>query len=201
MLMLYLSMKQCVIIIPPLGIDPKMGEKMTQNWFEKYKIKTINWGTFWQESNDNYEIRIKKLIEEIDKLKEQKFEVSLIGLSAGGSVAINAFIQRKKQIKNVINICGRLHVGRIKFPKSEKKNDNNFLFKESVKKCEESIKLLTVDDKKKILTIRPFWDEFAPTKFATIDGVKNIRVFSVEHVLTILLSMTIYKLKIFSFLK
>ena len=193
-------MKQCTIIIPPLGIDPKMGEKMTQSWLEKYSIKSINWGIFWQESDDDYETRLKLLINEIDKLNKQDFEVSLIGLSAGGSVAINAFSQRKNQIKNLINICGRLYVGKIKFPESKKINDNNFLFKESVKKCEENIKILTVDDKKKILTIRPVWDEFASTEFATIDGVSNIKVFSIEHVLTILLSMTVYKSKIIGFL-
>jgi hypothetical protein len=194
-------MKSCVIIIPPLGTDPKMGEKMTQNWLEKYAIKPINWQYFWGKNDDNYETRLKKLIGEIDKLNEQGFVVSLIGLSAGGSVAINAFLQRKKQIKKVINICGRLYAGKIKFPKSEKSNDNNFLFKESVKKCEENLKSLNVDDKEKILTVRPLWDEFAPTEYAMIEGVKNIKVFSVEHVLTILLSMTIYKNKIFDFLK
>jgi len=194
-------MKQCVIIIPPLGIDPKMGEKMTQNWLEKYSIKPIDWGIFWQESDDDYETRLKLLISEIDKLKKQNFEVSLIGLSAGGSVVINAFIQRKKQIKKVINICGRLRAGKVKFPESKKINDNNFLFKESVKKCEENTKLLTINDKNKILTIRPLWEEFSPTKFAMIDGANNIKVFSIEHVLTILLSMTIYKSKIFNFLK
>lgn len=99
-------MKQCVIIIPPLGIDPKMGEKMTQNWLEKYSIKPINWGTIWAESDRDYESRIKLLIDKIDKLDSEGYKISLIGLSVGGSVAINAFVKRKEKI-NISDIWSK----------------------------------------------------------------------------------------------
>jgi len=196
-------MKQPIlIIVPPLGTSSyKIGEKITKNWEKDFGIKPINWQFFWQDSGDSYEVRLKQLVDKIDELSNNDNTiVSLLGLSGGGSVVFNAFCKRKDKISKVINVGGRLKNGNIRFPESKSKNDNNFLFKESVTQCEKNIGLLDVNDKNKILTVRPLWDEYAPVEFAMVDGVKNIQIVAVEHVLGILLSMTIYKKIIIDFL-
>lgn len=122
-------------------------------------------------------------------------------MSAGGSVALNAFCERKNSIEKVINIGGRLKTGTVPFPKSKTENDNNFLFKESVTRAEKNIALLTETDKKKILTIRPTWDEFAPTSFVTIAGATNRKTVALGHIFGMFLALTAYKKVVLGFLK
>lgn len=195
-------MKQHIlIIIPPLGTNShKIGEKITKNWNKEFGIKPINWQYFWLSDEENYERKLKQLTDSIDELSNDDTIVSLLGLSGGGSVALNAFCQRKEKISKVVNIGGRLKSGNIRFPESKSTNDNNALFKESVILCEKNISRLHTDDKIKILTIRPLWDEFAPAGFAMIDGVKNIQIVAFGHILGIIASMTIYKKIVIDFL-
>lgn len=196
-------MKQSVlIIIPPLGVDSyKMGEKFTRDWPRDLQMEVINWPFFWEKDGGSYEARLKRLTDKIEDLIQDDMRVSLLGLSAGGSVAINAFSEKKDGIDSVVNVGGRLRSGEVVFPKSKSENDNNFLFRESVERCEKNIEGLASADKRKILTVRPLWDEFAPINFATISGANNIQNIAFEHILGIILAMTAYKNKIFSFIK
>jgi hypothetical protein len=195
-------MKQHILlIVPPLGTgSEKIGEKITKNWNKDFGIKPINWQFFWIDNDEGYDDRLNKLIDKIDEISNENTDVSLLGLSAGGSVVLNVFCQRTNKISKVINVGGRLKSGNISFPKSKLKNDNNSLFKESVARCEKNIKSLNVNDRRKILTVRPLWDEFVPTKFATVEGARNIQVIAVEHIIGLILSMTIYKKIIIDFL-
>jgi hypothetical protein len=194
--------KNILIIIPPLGVNShKIGEKITKDWADNFGIDTINWPIFWENSKEKYEDRLKRLIDKIDELIAEGKSISLLGLSAGGSVVVNAFVQRKDKVSAVINVGGRLKKGKIDFPQSKQDNDNNFLFQESVVRCEKNIESLTSIDKDKFLTVRPLWDEFSPVELSMIDGAKNIKNLSFGHIIGIILAMTVYRNKIIDFIK
>ena len=189
---------QYLIIIPGLTDGISKLTSITKGWEEKHGISPhiIKFG--WQGVDKDLNSRLKIIGENIDDILKEEKDVSLLGTSAGGSAVINLFYPRRKKINKVINVCGR--VSKVENIKPVFKNDMT-LFKNSVIKCEKIIKKLSVEDKEKILTIRPVYDEVVSTKDMIITGTTNKRIISAEHILSIKLAMTLYSKIIVDFLK
>ena len=60
--------------------------------------------------------------------------------------------------------------------------------------------MLTNSDRKKILTLRPLFDEVVPPYTVPIQGARNEITPSIEHVISIALNMTLFKRKIINFI-
>lgn len=195
-----IKMKWVVILIPGLGDDASKLQLVTRHWPQKYNIETILYLMPWMGNSESFEQKLNRLIKKIDTLHENGYTISLLGTSAGGSCAINAYCKRREKIAKVINVCGRLRKGKNVFPSLDIAAKNSPSFKESVLLCEENLKSLNDQDRKKILTIRSYFDEIVPVSFIPIDGAHNIRIFSVEHILSISLAMTLYSKNIIDFI-
>ncbi|MDO8609903.1 MAG: hypothetical protein Q7R95_05105 [bacterium] len=191
--------KHIIIIIPGLDDNEFNTNLIAKLWTKIYKVQVVPYFMYWKNKED-FDTKLQKLIQKIDEFYYQGFKISLVGTSAGGSVAINVFCKRKYKIHKVINVCGRLKKGKNVFPSLELASRSFHSFKESVLMCEKNINRLSKVDKQKILTIQPLYDEIVPISLITIEGVKNIRIFSIEHMLSIFLSMTIYSKMIIDFL-
>ena len=61
-------------------------------------------------------------------------------------------------------------------------------------------KTLTISERKKIMTLRPLFDEVVPPFTVPIKGAKNKITFSLEHSLSIALNMTLFKKQIIDFI-
>ena len=127
----------------------------------------------------------------------------MIGTSAGGSLAINAFNKKSDKINKVVTICSRLikgeEFGWRGFIKSTKKYPS---FSESIKASEKNIKTFLAKDKMKIMTVRAkFWDEFIPSNTAIINGSKNITVPTYGHLFSILSSLSWYSKQMREFIE
>lgn len=193
-------MKQVVILIPGLGDDTGKLQLVTKHWQQQYNIETIPYLVPWMGNDQSFEQKLERLIEKIDALHENGYKISLLGTSAGGSCVINAYCKRRDKIAKVINVCGRLKKGENVFPTLDVAARNSLSFKQSVLLCEENLKTLTVQDKTKILTIRSMYDEIVPVSLIPIAGANNIRIFSIEHLLSISLTMTLYSKNIVDFI-
>jgi len=190
-----------VIIVPGLG-DREKGIKMITNFWKKYNLNPIIFPIRWSNS-ENFEQKLDRIINLIDRLKDEHKIISLIGTSAGGGVAINAFIRRKKYIHKVINICGRLSVGPTKGWRSFESATSHYpAFAQSIILLEKNAKQLDQNDRKKIMTITAkFGDELVPKKTNYFKDAYNISIPTFEHMASIILSLTFFSNKIFSFLK
>lgn len=193
-------MKHALIIIPGLGDDADKLTFVTKHWKKKYNLETIPHLIPWIDNGENFEQKLDRLIEKIDALHEDGNKISLLGTSAGGSCAINAYCKRRDKIAKVINVCGRLKKGEHVFPTLDVAARKSPSFKQSVLLCEENLKSLNDRDRKKILTIRSYFDEIVPVSLIPIDGAHNIRIFSVEHLISISLAMTLYSKRIVDFI-
>lgn len=194
-------MSHFVIIIPGLG-NRETGFKFITSFWKLFGFTPIVKTFDWYDGAVGYQKKFDELHRLITQLYKDNNKVSLIGCSAGGSVAVNLFCQNKDKIHRTINVCGRLHkynmVGWSNFNLRTKKS---LRFKKSVEQCEENMKRLTSFDKRKILILSPlFGDEIVPVRSMQIVGVKNIKLFSFEHMLTIVLALTLYTKVIFNFL-
>ena len=173
---------------------------LLRSWPAKYNITPIIFEARWSDGKETFEHKLNRLLTLIDSATAKPVSLSLIGASAGGSLAFNAYYQRSNKIGELINVCGRLRRGVNVKPSLEWAARNSNSFFDSVINCERGLSNLTTRDKDKILTMQALYDEIVPNSTSTLDGATNIKVFSVEHMLTGLLSLTLYSKRIIDFI-
>lgn len=193
-------MKYAVILIPGLGDDVTKLQWATHNWKVKYDLEPFVHRMPWMGKSENFEIKLKRLLNKIDELNDKGYAISLLGTSAGGSCVINAYCARRNKISTIINVCGRLKEGNHVFPSLGVAARKSPSFKQSVLLCEKNLTTLSLQDRAKILTIRSLFDEAVPLPLIPIEGATNIRILSVGHVISMALAMTLYSKKITDFL-
>ncbi len=191
-----------VIIIPGLGDQIREVAFLTSHWRRCGLIPVVH-GVGWWDRERTFEPKLMRLVRLIDRYVKQGDRVSLVGASAGGSAVVNAFFLRRRLIHKVISICGRLRRGNEKgFRSFAARTASSPAFAESVLGCERAIDTLSADDRKRIMTVRPLLgDELVPADTAVIEGANNITVPSIEHVISIAASLTIFSTPLLSFLQ
>jgi hypothetical protein len=192
--------KHSVIIIPALKTNSAIFDFITRNWHNKYGL-SVHILNVWNTEKD-FPSMLEKVVNKIDKLSNNGDTVSLIGASGGGNLAINAFIQRKRMVNKVINVCGRMRVGKHTDLDISPNDKQLKAYIKSIHFLESNIASLSSDDKMKIMTIRPrFGQEFVPVDTVTIDGGNNIAIPTFEHILSIVAALTIFKRLLISFIE
>lgn len=177
------------IIIPGLGGRRAFLHWMIRNWFKKYDVKPVIFPIDWRIDREG------ELVEQIENLKSLVIELSnsgqeeiyLIGVSAGGSLALNVYLEIPDEILNMVNICGRISSkGKPSLERAARKSP---LFKESVLRFEELKSQLTFDQRRKVLTFRGLWDGKVPVESCTLPAAINIKLSSIGHWLNIAMAL------------
>jgi len=195
-----MSNNHFVIIVPGLG-DKIYTSTIILWYFRRYGLKPIVHPVGWHDSDNTFRPKLNPLVKLIDNYHRGGNKVSLIGTSAGGSAVLNAFIERKKVVYRVVNVCGRLRVGATTgFRSFTSKTKSSPSFAESVKLVEVGEGELTISDRRRILTIRPIFDEVVPADTQILTGAKNIQIPVIGHGMGIALALTIFSRPIFQFL-
>lgn len=146
--------------------------------------------------------KLKLVINKIDELVDNGRIVSIIGQSAGGSAALNAFCERKGVLKRAVNVTGRLRAGEKVRPTLDHAAIKSPAFKESVLLFEEQNEhLLTKEDRKRMMTIRPIWDEVVPSSTVFVEGATNLVAPMIEHSLSGALLVSVWSKTILDFLR
>jgi len=192
--------KHIVLIIPGLGNEVWLVRLLTNHW-RHWELEPEVLSVDWQNS-ESFNIKFTNLNKKIDQFLKNDCKVSLIGISAGGSAALNLFSERSKDFNKVINVCGRLKTGpRIGWRSFSRMTASSPAFAQSVKLFEKQGKLLTRKDREKIMTVRAkFGDELVPCKTTILDGATNIQIPTIEHSISIYLSLTIFSNRLINFL-
>lgn len=175
-----------LVMIPGLndqGFLQKRLMNLVPKYWQKYgvvgHIISPNW-----EDGEEFKPKLERMLGKVDELIEEGHEVSVLGLSAGGSAALNVFCQRKNVLKGAVNGTGRLRVGENVRPSLDWAARNSPAFKESVVLFEsQNEKILTEDNRKRIMTVRPLWDEIVPISTSPLEGADNRVVPVVGHLL------------------
>lgn len=191
-----------VIIIPGLGRDEGNIERATRHW-EKYGLCPVVHAVGWHDDEKTFQPKLRRLVRLVDSLKKKGNIVSIVGLSAGGSAALNAFVGRKKSVHRVVSICARLRVGTEKgFRSFQTRTASSPAFADSIRRFARREKTLTVIDRRRIMTVRPmFGDELVPADTVALGHANNIVVPTAEHVLSIALALTVFSGPILTFLR
>lgn len=191
--------KHHVFYVPGLD-DSRKGYELLINWWSIYGVIPHVFRMGWKDGDNFFEPKMKKLLNEINKLLKEGHVVSLVGGSAGGSAVLNAFMEQPK-INAVVNVCGRLKAGVNVFPSLEKASSKSPAFRESVKRFEKREPLMKNEQRKRVLTLAPIWDELVPRSTVPLKGATNKIFLSAEHLLSGLLGVTLFSPVIMNFLK
>ncbi|NTV24180.1 MAG: hypothetical protein HGA85_07490 [Nanoarchaeota archaeon] len=187
-----------LILVPGLSDETRLFEFAADHFFRKRGIKTMVHAFGWKDKSTGFEAKLESLLAAIDAFAGKE-NIALAGSSAGASASFNAYYLRKNKVVKLINICGRL--SRAGSPSLEWAARDSLSFFDSVISCEKGLARLTAEDRKKILTMRPLYDEIVPSFSVPVGGARNIRIISIEHMLSGALSLTLYSGIISGFIK
>ena len=194
-----MSLIHHVIYVPGLNDGRKGYEILTKFWSIYGVIPHVH-RVGWHDGEDVFEPKLKRLITEVNKYLLSGDKVSLIGGSAGGSAVLNTLIEQPK-IHTVVNLCGRLRAGNNVFPSLEQAAKKSPAFKDSVILFEKREPQMTMEQRRKVLTLSPIWDEVVPKSTVYLDGATNRTLPAVEHVLSGILGATVLSPMMMRFLK
>lgn len=190
---------QHIIIIPGLGNGVKKHEWAVKSW-KKYGITPHVFDAKWRVEENGFQRKLDRALSLIDSLIGTNTSVSIMGNSAGSSFALNIFGKRKNHINKIIVNCGRVRDGDLPWFTFQKATKGSPSFKESVLRAQALEKTFTLEDRRKILTLRPLFDEVVPSFTVPILGAQNVVVPALGHVLGIALNMTLFKKKVVDFI-
>lgn len=192
-----MSKKHHVIYIPGLD-DSRKGYELLINKWKLYKVIPHVYRIGWKDE-ESFEPKLNKLVKYIDALTKEGDRVSLVGASAGGSAALNAYVKRPN-IYRVVNLCGRLREGKNVRPTLEWASRKSIAFNESVKMFESWEPKMTTEQRSRVLTLTPLLDEIVPKTTVFLKGANNKTLFSIEHAISGFLGMTLFSPIIMRFL-
>lgn len=188
-----------VIVIPGLGNNVKKHQWVMEEW-KKFGIIPHVFDTKWKTEENGFQPKLDQALRLVDSLTNKNTRISIVGNSAGSSFALNIFGERKKQINKIVINCGRVRDGDWPWFSFDQATKLSPSFRESVLRAQKIEKTFTNIDRKKILTLRPLFDEVVPPSTVPIYVAKNIIVPSVEHSLSIALNMTLFKKRLIDFI-
>lgn len=179
--------KHYAVIIPGLGDHGERFVKLTRNWEKDFDIIPVVHLAPWEKRQETLDKKLDRLDDIISGLYG---DISLIGASAGGSLAFNGLIAFSDKVKNAVDLCGRLTRGSERGYRSFHARTNNYpAFAESVERLERFIPELSPELKKRMLITKSWFDELVPEQTTTVKGVQSIRIPFVEHGICIALSV------------
>lgn len=173
-----------------------LGDKNLKPWIQQI-LKHL-WKIFgldisfvrigWADS-EPFDKKLSRITNLIDSLHKQHQNVSLVGISAGASAALNAYEQRKNKVNKVVYICGKFNNPQAVNPRFYIENP---AFRESLAAAQGNLKKLTHIDKAKMLSVRPLYDGLVPVGDTKIPGVEEKIILTAGHIPSILAALIFY---------
>lgn len=188
-----------VIIVYGLG-DHKPVQAVLNILIKPWNLLGIKIHTFtpgWADGQP-FEPKLQKLAQQINHLVNQKFAVSLVGISAGASAALNAYVKNKDKIHKVVFISGK-----IRHPENVNPRyfDRNPALKQALHLSEANFQKLTSADKQKMIYFHGLYDPIVSPKIDKPAGIRSRAVPAFGHIPGILVAITFYAGTIAKFIK
>lgn len=162
---------------------------MALNYLAKRGIQVTHAHVNWRsgESFENLCDYVLALAQDQLKLYGQ---ITLVGSSAGGSLAINAFAKLRHENIFVVSLCGRLRPGDLPWWDVRKLERMAYLgtvkesksFYHSVTHCAQiALPSLTEQDKRRVVVVKQWADFVVPRSTMDIDGAQTYTLPAIGH--------------------
>ena len=186
-------MKHYVIYVPGLG-DHHDGRRWLigrgwQLFGVKMQLVPMQW-----DSGEAYQQKALRLKQAIVSAQQSGYTVSLIGESAGASIALNVAADTPG-IHHIVTLAGVTSSDLPIWPVTKKRSPS---FVVSASKINDSLKHL---DTSRIHTVHALIDRIVSPRYNDIVGAHNHQLLSVGHIPTIVLCLTLFSPFIVSLIK
>ncbi len=175
-----------VIYIPGIGDTKTTFQEIAAKSWKFWGVKPHTFPMRWADGKP-FEPKFQSLLAYIDDLLAKGHLVSLVGASAGASVALNAFAARP-QIHGVVCISGKVNR-----PEAigawYHRNAPSFV--ESAHQSQKSLTNLSPQQRSRITSRYALVDVIVPKRDSHIPGAQNKTVLSIGHSPTIALQLTL----------
>ncbi|HET6746768.1 MAG TPA: hypothetical protein VFH06_01530 [Candidatus Saccharimonadales bacterium] len=176
--------RHLVLYIPGLGDHYDNGRSLLLKGWRLWGVEARLVPIKWYEKG-NYQNKRALVYAAVQEAKRQGYLITLIGESAGASLALNTASEFPQAIKKVIVIAG---VNSSQLPISPHYTMLAPAFAESAGRVSQSVRIM---DPAKIHTVRGLLDHVVSPRFNDIEGAKKHVIFSVGHFWTIVLCLTL----------
>lgn len=186
-----------IIYLPGISDHRPWGQDKIIKFWRIFGVRaqfhTIGWA-----DGEDFGPKLERIGNLINKLTTGGSKVSLVGISAGASAALNAYTNNKDKISGVVYICGKIMNPQEVEPSYYRKNP---AFKQSLIMSDANVAKLEDNDKQRMLNIRAKIDNLVYAQDNAIPGVRT-RVMPVYlHIPGIYTAITLYSPIITHFLK
>lgn len=139
------------------------------------------------EGKESFEQKLARIDQAIDRVRDKR--VVLLGESAGGSMAVHMYARRPDDFYKVMTVCGKNShpetVGESYYRRSP-------AFRTAMERLVEATELLTKEQRQAFVSIHPWHDAVVPVRETMLADCKRVRLWSIGHLTTIFLALTIY---------
>lgn len=197
-----MTKEHSVIFIPGLSDHITFQNRIFSLW-QKHGLQPILHSVDWRDGEQQFQPKLDELLQRIDQLAANEKKISIVGISAGGSAALNAFIERQDIIHRIVTVCARLRTGTATGLRSfHSRTKKRPAFATAVQRAEVNTIRLEDQERQRIMTVRArFGDELVPADTAILAGAHNTTVPTSEHVLSITAALTVFALPLITFLQ
>lgn len=190
-------MKHHVIYVP--GIDDNIGyvQSAAVRLWRIYGVRGHFHIMPWR-SEETWQTKFNRLLAQIDDLRGKGDTVSLVGASAGGSAALNAYVARRNKVSGVVLVCSK-----VKHPETvfQRIYAQSPALKDSLEQLQPSLAKLTAKDKAKIRSYYSPVDRTVSYADSAITDVEEVRLPSFKHSYAIAYAIFIRAHHLLTFLK
>jgi pimeloyl-ACP methyl ester carboxylesterase len=186
-------MRDAVVFIPGLGDHARTVRLLTFHW-KLYGLTPVVHAIGWD--NELFKERFDRLRTRIRGLLHAGNRVSVVGVSAGASAALNAFISMP-EIHRAVALCGC-----VRYPAGRVRAWESAAFRDSITLLAENDRKLTERGRANIMALSAaFGDERVANDLSVLPGAKNISLPCGGHAITIGLALTLFSPLLVSFIK
>ncbi|HEX6416551.1 MAG TPA: hypothetical protein VFZ62_03425 [Candidatus Saccharimonadales bacterium] len=178
------KLRHRVVYIPGLGDGADNGRSLALWFWRLFGVRADFVPMLWYD-RESYESKLEKVLGAIDHAEAKGYAVTLIGESAGGSMAINA-AQARPSIRRLMTIAGANDPGAKVSPVTLKRSP---AFDWSMRSMKQSLGSFPAS---RTHTVRGMADHIVRTRHTVIKGAHNHTVPAVGHMMTIILCLTIF---------
>lgn len=171
-----------VIYIPGLGDHRARMQRLAPKYWQIFGIQGHCYLMGWNDKQEVFAPKLGRLLDLIDTLAKADNTVSLVGASAGASVALIAYAARPETVAGVVCICGKInHPETV----SQWRFRENPTFQESLAHLQQLLPTISPNQRSRILCLHPFHDGVVPVADTVIPGATERLIPMVGHAVSI----------------
>lgn len=172
-----------VIYVTGLGDTRKYGQRLAVLLLWRlYGFAPHFFESGWGNKAESFEDKLSRLLTLIDELTRKHQTVSIVGVSAGASLALHAYAVRTDKVHKVVCISGKIH-----HPEKMHSRimEHNPAFKDSMYALPRSLSELSLADRRRIRSVYSDGDRTVPMEDSMIKDAEMELVGHKSHAPTI----------------